>query len=462
MGEGGLWGPMNMLLPLVFLACSPPQAEDSAAQTGADPTGGTQLGLDLDLAVAPAELAPSALVVTWTATDQLDGLKIACDRGGGSVIEVAADPATGRQILVGFKPQMTVSVRLLAQIDGVLTASDWTTAETGPLSPELPAVLVDAAEEGALGGGAVVVTHVQSPPAVLVVDGDGDIVWWRIMDQDAWVSRARVSADGEHILVNAGLQTLPTPVGMRRLSLDGELVDSVVVEDAHHDFVELPDGTLAFLAAERRDLDGESVVGDQLVEVSPDGQRSVAWSVFDLLPYQAETDTIPGDEWTHANALSYDIDTGSYLVSMSGLTAVLSVDQATATLNWVFGGPYSDFTDAAGHAGLLGFHHGVDLTGDTLVIFENLSQELEASAATEYSLDPEDPTVSQVWTYRPEPTIYTPTLGNVQRLYDGATMVNFATAGRVTEVMPDGTVRWQIATGLGGALGYAELTHRFE
>ena len=218
----------------------------------------------------------------------------------------------------------------------------------------------------------------------------------------------------------------------------------------------------AFLAADRREIDGEAVVGDQLIEVSPDGEQTVAWSVFDLLEYAAENDHIEGEDWTHANALSYDIETGSYLVSMSGLTAVLSVDQATRALNWVFSGAYTDFATPEGHTVMLSFHHGVDLTSDTLVIFENASKDTDASAATEYTLDPDQATVEQMWAYRPEPTIYTPTLGNVQRLDDGATMVNFATAGRITEVLADGTVRWQVATGLGGALGYAEVTHRFD
>lgn len=37
--------------------------------------------------------------------------------------------------------------------------------------------------------------------------------------------------------------------------------------------------------------------------------------------------------------------------------------------------------------------------------------------------------------------------------FGGHTLVNFATAGRITEVLPDGSVGWQVSTGLGDVLG---------
>jgi hypothetical protein len=48
-----------------------------------------------------------------------------------------------------------------------------------------------------------------------------------------------------------------------------------------------------------------------------------------------------------------------------------------------------------------------------------------------------------VWEFRHVPPIYTPGLGLVQRLGDGATFIAYGQAGRATEVGPDGGVRWE-------------------
>jgi hypothetical protein len=50
-------------------------------------------------------------------------------------------------------------------------------------------------------------------------------------------------------------------------------------------------------------------------------------------------------------------------------------------------------------------------------------------------------TATMVWEYRPSPGVVSTSMGSVQRLDNGATLVGFGAAGRVAEV-GDGVVTW--------------------
>ena len=79
-----------------------------------------------------------------------------------------------------------------------------------------------------------------------------------------------------------------------------------------HDFVELPGGALAYIAADWREVDGRMVRGNQVVERATDGTTRVvfsAWDHFDFDNGQVESAT----GWTHANALDYLAEHDAYL-----------------------------------------------------------------------------------------------------------------------------------------------------
>ncbi len=446
--------PVSVLLPLALLLACAPSEPGAAGDAGL---------VDLDEALMPsqdlAEHAPAAVVLQWDEGAAVDPLAVEVDDGSGAVESIPVDVASGRTVLAGFKPDSLLQVRMVGEVEGEPGATSWSEIRTADLPADLPELTVDVADPGALDGKLVLVTHVQSPPAVLAVDGDGDIVWWRIMDDDYWVSRPRLARDGQAVLVNHGLNDDDYTAGLRRFTLDGELEQRWEIEGANRDFVEQQDGTLAFIVNDERDVDGVLVRGDQIVEVAPDGTQTSLWTAWDWFP-QDDIGVlgIPG-EWTHGNALSIDEQDDAYLLTLAGLRAVVDIDRSSGQTNWVFGGQTSDFETRAGHdSPVQGLIHGVDRTDDSLLVFRNYEEGGDGqSSVVEYSLDPSNPVVTKLWEWYPDPAVYTPSLGNAIRMDSGTTLVNFATAGRLAEVNPDGSVRWQVSTELGGALGYSTV-----
>src|SRR6185436_20956790 len=115
-----------------------------------------------------------------------------------------------------------------------------------------------------------------------------------------------------------------------------------------HDFVELGDGTFAAIAFKEGPLPGEcnevyakskktAVLGNHIVEVAPDGTETEVWDSWDCFDPCVDVDDSLGPGWTFANALDYDEDTDSYLVSLRHLSSIASISRATGECNWIFG-----------------------------------------------------------------------------------------------------------------------------
>src|SRR2546422_8868367 len=66
------------------------------------------------------------------------------------------------------------------------------------------------------------------------------------------------------------------------------------------------------------------------------------------------------------------------------------------------------------------------------------------SRAVEYRLDQSAKTATLVWSYRPNPDIFSFALGFAQRLRDGNTLTTFGVLGTVHEVTPLGQVAWKL------------------
>ncbi len=63
--------------------------------------------------------------------------------------------------------------------------------------------------------------------------------------------------------------------------------------------------------------------------------------------------------------------------------------------------------------------------------------------------------VEAIWDYEASPNLYCFSLGNVNRLPGGNTLVNFSVNGQIDEVGADGEVVWQLAGNMGVAFGYS-------
>ncbi|MDP7114659.1 MAG: aryl-sulfate sulfotransferase [Myxococcota bacterium] len=448
----GRWSNGWMMLMALLLACNGETVDDDSGDDD-DATGG------LEITAVLSEIVPTVVTVTFE-TDGTQSAEVVALGNNGVELRRAVD-------MTGGAPYSGVALGLKAATDyevwielGDGTKSNTEVVSTGAVPTALPSTSVIVADGATIPGGYLVTSVFAPEPAAVVIDGDGDYVWWSIPDAgEDKVSRCVPAQDGDAFLFwYVNLQDGPGgPLGdgnvFTRMAFDGTTLDALTMESGHHDFVELPDGTISFLDYETQETaDGEKI-GDNIVEISPDGTRTTVWSVWDAFEYDPDAQQIPGVGWSHGNALDYVEAEDAYYLSFLGFNSIVKIDRASSELQWIFGGNDSNF-DADGETLFFIHQHQFQRIGDSLLVFDNGNPEINASKAVEYALDVGAGTAELTWSYAPDPDVYSFSLGDVSRLDNGNTLITFSTAGQVQEVTPAGDVVWELSMGLGGALGY--------
>jgi hypothetical protein len=294
--------------------------------------------------------------------------------------------------------------------------------------------------------------------AIVVLDPDGRIVWYRTEDRELDFYRARLSRDGTSILYNAAsISGTPSEASeLVRVALDGTSVSSVPVPLLAHDFVEHPDGTLGAIVVQYRDFEGEPLRGDSIVEIAPDGAQRTVWTSWDCF----DPETTPGDEitlgWTFANALDYDPAEDAYYLGLRNFSSITKIDRRTGACEWVLGSFGRTLDFAAGSARFL-HQHQFELLADRLLVFDNEGAAGEESRVLEYSLDFAEGTATEVWSYVSEPSVNSFVLGEPMRLEGGDTFIDWSAAGQLERVSADGRSLWKLNTGAGYAFGFSTL-----
>jgi len=436
-----------MLLTLL-MACNGGTDDD-------DTTADDLVVIDVSL----SEIVPTVATVTFE-TDDADGAETVALYDDGSElrhpVDVSGDPPYAG-VVFGMKAASEYEVWVEFG-DGRKSTTEVVT--TGAVPTALPSTSVTATAGATVPGGYLVTSVFAPEPAAVVLDGDGDYVWWTLPDagQDK-VSRCVPGRDGQSLLFwYINLQDGPGgPQGdgnvLTRMAFDGTELSVATMEKGHHDFVELPDGTLAYLDYVSQDTEDGEKIADRIVELAPDGTTTTVWSVWDSFEYDPDGQQIPGAGWSHGNALDYVEQEDAYYVSFLGFSSIVKIDRGSGTVEWILGGNDSDF-DQDGETILFIHQHQFQRVGDSIVVFDNGNPNNNASRAVEYTLDLGAGTAEETWSYAPDPDLYSFSLGDVSRLDGGNTLVTFSTAGQVQEVTPEGEVVWELSMGLGGAVGY--------
>jgi Arylsulfotransferase (ASST) len=356
--------------------------------------------------------------------------------------------------LLGLKPDAEVHFRIIYDSpDGQQVGADQTIT-TGSSPTDLPAVqtelsLPDQVSDGFIltgmfGGGR---------SGAVVMDTDGDVVWWSLAD-DRLSVRSILSVDGSSIIYNIVEQDLDTSGNaLVRAPLDGSAVENIPAPGHHHDFTELPDGTLAYIAYDIRTIGGEEVYGDRLIEVAPDGTQTEVFNVWDHLEYVPGGALAAGETWTHANAVDYDPTDDTYYIGLRSFSSIWKVQRSTGEPVWELGGGMSDF-EFSDPTDEFYQQHQFERVDDTIVVFDNQSEEVGESRAIELRLDEDNGTADFVWEYEADPALHCYVLGDVDRLDNGNTLVTFTTAGQIDEVSPTGELIWRLNIGIGAGMAY--------
>jgi hypothetical protein len=402
--------------------------------------------------------------VLWIDPADVSDPYVTFDDGDGHAGEVEAalqgDGSFGA-VLYALRPDQDYEVR----VGGDAPSGPFTSAEhsfaTGPLPSFLPHVdFVGEPREA----GYLVTSLLADEAFPAILNAHGEFVWWHEPeDRDVTVLRAALSRDGRSVIYLAescGFEPdVPCSSTLRTVRLDGSAETELVIPSAHHDFVELADGTVAVLAREFHDLEGVPWAVDSIVLATPDGETFTTWSSWDMLALdpEAELSETGVVDATHANALDHVESMDAFVVSMRHLSSLVAVDRPSGEVLWKLGGEHSDYTLQSGaEASWFVNQHQFEFTGQRVVLFDNGPDGSWASRVVEYDLGPAaSAEAAQVWEYISDPGLYCYAMGDVSELGDGHRMVTWATAGIVEEVTPGHEVLWQMRFDLGQGVGYS-------
>lgn len=243
---------------------------------------------------------------------------------------------------------------------------------------------------------------------------------------------------------------------LTRVRFDGLEVAELHVPMAHHDFVELPDGTLATLQFDLLPTDEGEVYGDRLVEIDPQGNETEIWRTWDAREFRWEDVHEGASRWGHANALDYDEGADTYHVSVLYFDTIFEIDRATGETLSRIGGDDGDYELADDAQRWFDGQHQFEVLDEGLLVFDNGPNGFTQTRVAEYSLDDPSGTATLVWEHAHDPPLGIYAFGDASRLHNGNTLVTWSSAGRTQQVTPDGDVVWSVSADLGAGFGYAD------
>jgi hypothetical protein len=211
---------------------------------------------------------------------------------------------------------------------------------------------------------------------------------------------------------------------MRTVSMDGAQAQQNVagLENAHHDFTVMPGGKVAALVWRGPGIDPES----DLVIRSPDGTATTAFTIGGSV-YLSDT--------YHADAIHYLPFDGGFTISDRNPNLIVKVS-ATGTPEWQLGGS-CDGAPAGNRCSPQSWlvNHGHHLLQDgTFVLFNNGENDVNHIFEFDLGVTPSAFTATLVEDYTGSGTGNT--LGDVQRLPGGNTLITYAMEGKIVELDP--------------------------
>ncbi len=401
-----------------------------------------------------SEAIPTVATVRVQPDEAVDALWIELEDGRTVSASLVGD--TWEATFIAAPPQTSFTWQVGARRGSRERTTGAFTDRTGLGPAGYPELEVEILDPKRAHQGVVLTTLMGAPTGPVLLDHQGRYLWWHQHDDDtATVGRARLDLQGLGLWHNTHV------LGGSRsslvwVSLDGNATETVEVYDFHHDFWLLSDGSLAWLQGDVQLVDGLTVEGDKVMERTPEGEETQIYSIWDDVEYVEDQDVVPGPGWSHANTLVYDEHEERLLISFMGLDSVFEVDRASGVPTWILGGPVADLQDASGETALLSRPHQPEWTDEGLLVFDNGERNRGDSRVLQFDLDPEAGLAETTWSWSPDPERFCFAMGDVQRLPDGSTLVDFSAVGILEQVSPEGEVLWRMTAESPSLFGYAD------
>ena len=222
-----------------------------------------------------------------------------------------------------------------------------------------------------------------------------------------------------------------------------------------HELQILPNGNVLLIALDYKTVDmsalvsggktNATIVGNHIQEIDPSGKVVFEWKCWDnlnILDAVHENLTAQTIDYVHMNAITLDRDS-NILCSSRHLSEITKINRKTGAVMWRFGGKRNQFTYVNDPLGGPSYQHDIRvMPNGNITLMDNGNYHTPSlSRAVEYQLDTVQMKATLVWQYRHSPDRYTWWMGNVQRLPNGNTLINWADASlpKLTEVTAAGT-----------------------
>jgi hypothetical protein len=394
-------------------------------------------------------------IVTFTTTlsnptsAQID---FGLDTTYGLTAPVSLSAASYRTLLLGMKPSKMYHYRVsVTNASGTCTGGDNTIMTGAQPNGTLPTLTVTTANASAVYKGFIVTgAYIQSGGApAYILDSDGTPVWWyTAMNSDA--CGPRMSYDGQYMwIASANVPDSTNTDHVHRVTMDGLTDTDFSTAFAHHSHqvTPMPDGSVAFYTTGSNGCDDVKVL-------PPNATPSTAAT----LVVNAKT-AHGGSGACHLNNIEYSPTDDALIFSDLDNSCLTKVDRKTGATIWVLNGGspsgvMNTFTGDSYVGGEHGFHIISVMNGVNDILLFNNNSGHGSSQALEFTLDQGTKMSKKIFTYTPSPAINVMVLGDVQRLPNGNTIVDFGTGNYIHEVTSSGTVVQTIKSS--GAFGFFE------
>lgn len=294
---------------------------------------------------------------------------------------------------------------------------------------------------------------VSDPTAVVILDETGRVVWYHVGKKGLRALRVRLAPDGSGIRY-AGIEAVAVPEKSELVTVDwaGTTQKSLPLPHFTHDFVDDGDDAVGIFTDVRPGRSGSDVYGDSLWHIDGEsGATAPIWSCWDTWEVPEDSEMTKGS-WTHANTVDVREEGGWWLSFRNDSRIVEVLEDGSVGRH--LGGEESSwtFTDRADQPK---FQHGFQFVDGGVVIFDDRNPGTgEDSRVLELALDDTAMTAQAVGEWHHDPPIEVYALGDVDRAEDGSTLATFSSAGVISDVSPEGELRWELQTSLAAGVSY--------
>jgi hypothetical protein len=277
-------------------------------------------------------------------------------------------------------------------------------------------------------------------PTHMILDSMGRVVYYKQMN---------VLNSGDFKIQPNGLMSYSWANKFYLMDSSFTIVDSVrcvngIITDTH-DMQVLPNGNFLLLGYEYETMDlssyyyfgpnnnqpGSSSANVRCVVVQElDPSRNVVfeWHSKDYFSFNdVDPFFLQGPatvDWTHSNSVELD-DDGNILISSRHFNEITKINRSDSSVIWRLGGNANQFTSNDPSL-FLAQHDARRIANGNLTVFDNgRTNPLHYASAKEYQIDENLMTATLVWSYITDTAANSISMGNVQRLSNGNTVVGY-------------------------------------